>query len=164
MLLGENLAFPILEVCKLIHEGELLILPEAFQLHLALVPHKDDESTEEVDVNKEHEAWSRSLSASVRELENYISYISSTSSYDTHQGVKGLQFPRVMAILDDEEARGFMFSYDKLLGVIPHSKTDQENESAGVTLRLKDRAAFFMLSAAGHRRASLSLHTLKRPI
>ncbi|ELN9424066.1 ATP-dependent helicase [Enterobacter ludwigii] len=130
-LLDENLAFPILEVCKLIHEGELLILPEAFLLHLALVSHKDDESTEEADVNKEHDAWSRSLSASTRELENYISYISSSSSYDTHQGVKGLQFPRVMAILDDEEARGFMFSYDKLLGVTPHSKTDQENESAG---------------------------------
>lgn len=27
--------------------------------------------------------------------------------FGTHQGVKGLQFDRVLAILDDDEARGF---------------------------------------------------------
>lgn len=159
-LLDESSAHSILDVCKLIHEGELLILPEAFLLHLALALHKDDESTEEEDVNKEHDAWSRSLSASTRELENYISYISSTSSYDTHQGVKGLQFPRVMAILDDEEARGFMFSYDKLLGATPHSKTDQENDSMGADSSPKrSRRLFYVICSRAQKSLAVVAYT-----
>ena len=43
------------------------------------------------------------------------------SSFDTHQVGKGLEFPRVMVILNGEEAGGFLFSYDKLLGVKPAS-------------------------------------------
>ncbi|EKN6084581.1 UvrD-helicase domain-containing protein [Yersinia enterocolitica] len=159
-LLNENSAHSILDVCKLINEGELLTLPEAFLLHLVLAPHKDDEATEEEEVNKEHDAWSRSLSASTRELENYISYISSASPYDTHQGVKGLQFPRVMAILDDEEARGFMFSYDKLLGVTPHSKTDQENESVGDDSSPKrSRRLFYVICSRAQKSLAVVAYT-----
>jgi DNA helicase-2/ATP-dependent DNA helicase PcrA len=44
---------------------------------------------------------------------------------------KGLEFPRVMVLIDDEEARGFMFSYDKLFGVKGQTKTDLENERSG---------------------------------
>jgi len=131
-LLDEELTHSILEVCQLIHDGGLLILPDTFLLQLELASQQDVESVEQEDVNEELDAWSQSLSASPHELENFINYISSTSSYGTHQGVKGLQYPRVMAILDDEEARGFMFSYDKLLGVKPLTKTDRDNESAGV--------------------------------
>jgi DNA helicase-2/ATP-dependent DNA helicase PcrA len=53
------------------------------------------------------------------------------SQFDTHQGVKGLEFPRVMVIVSDEEARGFMFAYDKLFGTKDKSKTDLENEASG---------------------------------
>jgi len=42
-----------------------------------------------------------------------------------------LEFPRVMVILNDEEAGGFLFSYDKLLGVKPASDTDVKNEREG---------------------------------
>ena len=51
--------------------------------------------------------------------------------FDTHQGVKGLEFPRVLVVMDDEEARGFLFSYDKLFGVKGKTKADVENESNG---------------------------------
>ncbi|MFJ3429713.1 MULTISPECIES: hypothetical protein [Pseudomonas] len=43
------------------------------------------------------------------------------SPFDNHQGEKGLKFPRAMVILNGEEAGGFLFSYDKLLGVKPAS-------------------------------------------
>jgi len=59
------------------------------------------------------------------------SYVQGLSPFDTHQGVKGLEFPRVMVIVSDEEARGFMFAYDKLFGGKEKSKTDLENEAAG---------------------------------
>jgi DNA helicase II / ATP-dependent DNA helicase PcrA len=51
------------------------------------------------------------------QVEDYARYISGASGFDTHQGVKGLEYPRVLVIIDDEDARGFMLSYEKLLGV-----------------------------------------------
>ena len=36
-----------------------------------------------------------------------------------------------MVIVSDEEARGFMFAYDKLFGTKEKSKTDLENEASG---------------------------------
>lgn len=61
----------------------------------------------------------------------YSEYVSHTAKFDTHQGVKGLEFPRVMVIMDDAEARGFLFKYDKLFGAEAKSARDLENEAAG---------------------------------
>ncbi len=61
----------------------------------------------------------------------YVSYIIEKASFDTHQGVKGLEFPRVMVIIDDTEARGFSFGYEKLFGAKAKTKTDLENEREG---------------------------------
>ncbi len=65
------------------------------------------------------------------EMAAFARYANGLSPYDTHQGVKGLEFPRVMVILNDEEAGGFLFSYEKLFGVTPASATDMKNESEG---------------------------------
>lgn len=51
--------------------------------------------------------------------------------FGTHQGVKGLEFSRVLVIMDDAAAGGFLFSYDKLFGATPKSKTDLENAASG---------------------------------
>jgi DNA helicase-2/ATP-dependent DNA helicase PcrA len=61
----------------------------------------------------------------------FAGYAEGLSPFDTHQGVKGLEFPRVMVILNDEEAGGFLFSYDKLLGVKAPSDNDIKNQQAG---------------------------------
>lgn len=53
------------------------------------------------------------------------------ASSATHQGVKGLEFPRVMVVIDDSEARGFLFSYEKLFGAKAKSDTDKKNEAEG---------------------------------
>ena len=150
----------ILNVCRLIHEGELLILPDAFLIQLVPASQRDEEFTEEEGGNEEYDAWGQSLNASIRELEHYISYISAASSYGTHQGVKGLQYPRVMAILDDEEARGFMFSYDKLLGVKPLSKTDNDNETAGVDSAPKrSRRLFYVICSRAQQSLAVVAYT-----
>ncbi|WP_260958483.1 UvrD-helicase domain-containing protein [Pseudomonas citri] len=65
------------------------------------------------------------------EMAAFAGYADGLSPFDTHQGVKGLEFPRVMVILNDEEAGGFLFSYDKLLGVKPASENDVRNEREG---------------------------------
>lgn len=43
-------------------------------------------------------------------------YLSGREQFGTHQGVKGLEFERVMVIMDDAEAGGFLFKYDELFG------------------------------------------------
>lgn len=58
-------------------------------------------------------------------------YSNGLSPFDTHQGVKGLEFPRVMVIMNDDEARGFLFSYEKLLGAKSPTDRDAANEREG---------------------------------
>lgn len=47
------------------------------------------------------------------------------------EGVKGLEFPRVMVILSDKEAAGFLWSYDKALGVVPPTASDLQKQADG---------------------------------
>ncbi|MDY7578751.1 hypothetical protein RGU70_10495 [Herbaspirillum sp. RTI4] len=56
------------------------------------------------------------LAAPFLQIAPYAAYVSGKAHFDTHQGVKGLEFSRVMVIMDDVEARGFLFSYAKLFG------------------------------------------------
>ena len=58
----------------------------------------------------------------------YKNYITGKAEFGTHQGVKGLEFPRVMVILDDKSSKGFLFSYEKLFGVKEKTATDIKNE------------------------------------
>jgi len=64
-------------------------------------------------------------------IRKYDDYVNHRTRFDTHQGVKGLEFDRVLVIIDDSEAKGFMFSYDKLFGVKKLSETDINNMAEG---------------------------------
>lgn len=90
-----------------------------------------DEAEDAEDAKSETGAWRLALDAPFEQVEKYDRYVRGISQFDTHQGVKGLEFPRVMVIISDEEARGFMFSYGKLMGIKEKSKSDLENEAAG---------------------------------
>jgi DNA helicase-2/ATP-dependent DNA helicase PcrA len=76
-------------------------------------------------------ALRKGLSVSFNEFERYSAYVTDNTRFATHQGIKGLEFPRVMVIMDDAEARGFLFSYEKLFGATPKSETDIRNEREG---------------------------------
>jgi DNA helicase-2/ATP-dependent DNA helicase PcrA len=54
------------------------------------------------------------LATPFEQIRQYSKYVSGAAGFVTHQGVKGLEFPRVMVIIDDTEARGFAFKYEKL--------------------------------------------------
>jgi DNA helicase-2/ATP-dependent DNA helicase PcrA len=96
------------------------------------VEERDDrDEDEEEDRNSELVAWRRALDAPFAQIEKYDRYVRGVSKFDTHQGVKGLEFPRVMVVISDEEARGFLFSYEKLFGAKEKTKTDRDNEIAG---------------------------------
>lgn len=71
------------------------------------------------------------LAAPFSEIAPYARYISNEAEFGTHQGVKGLEFDRVMVLMDDAEARGFMFGYDKFFGATQLTATDIKNEAEG---------------------------------
>lgn len=108
------------EVLHNIAESGLFSIPESLKpnAYRKVVPNNAEEAdAEEVDRQTERaEAIDKFLTAPFAQIEQYAKYISGQAHFDTHQGVKGLQFPRVMVIMDDAEARGFMFSYEKLFG------------------------------------------------
>ncbi len=78
------------------------------------------------------DAWAVALGSRFSEVTKYREYVLDLSPYGTHQGVKGLEFPRVMVIADDGSTRfKGLASYEKLLGAKPKSKTDLQNEADG---------------------------------
>jgi DNA helicase-2/ATP-dependent DNA helicase PcrA len=82
------------------------------------------ETREEIDKIK---AWHQSLQVPFSQVQRYVNYITGKTTFNTHQGVKGLEFPRVMAIIDDEASRGTWFRYEKLFGVREGSDTSIVN-------------------------------------
>ncbi|GLS41726.1 hypothetical protein GCM10010869_73230 [Mesorhizobium tianshanense] len=61
----------------------------------------------------------------------YENYVMRLSPFDTHQGVKGAEFSRVLVVLDDAEANYTLFSYGKYFGVTSLSATDTANIAEG---------------------------------
>ncbi len=59
-----------------------------------------------------------------------------------------------MVILDDNEARGFMFSYDKLFGAKARTSTDQKNAREGRETSIDRTRRLFYVTCS---RAQISL-------
>ena len=124
------------DILKVIFETKLFPLPNIFKV--ISLRTEDEESTykslynDDEELNDEAiEAWDLTLNAKFSEVSKYDKYLNEDSKFATHQGVKGLEFPRVVVIMDDEEARGFMFSYDKLFGTKEPSASDLKNKAEG---------------------------------
>jgi len=102
------------------------------------------------------DAWELALSSPFSQIKQYSIYLSDESKFGTHQGVKGLEFPRVMVILDDEESRGYSFSYEKLFGSKGLSKTDLDNLKEGNETGIdKTRRLFYV--ACSRAKESLAI-------
>lgn len=91
-------------------------------------------------------AWRNAIAASYQQLTNYIKYIDDELKFSTHQSVKGLEYPRVLAILNDSESGGFMFKYEKMLEATPLSTTDEKNILEGKeTVLDRTRRLFYVI-------------------
>ena len=88
----------------------------------------DDDDAENTTLS----AWDEFLQTQFSQIEAYVEYVNDLAPFGTHQGIKGLEFPRVMVIVDDDAARGFMFSYEKLFGVKEKTATDIKNQNEGL--------------------------------
>lgn len=121
----------LLSILKEVHESNLFKLPNDFALIAERAENSYEPAESESDNNSVIDAWDNALNSKFSEFKRYVDYVSDESRFDTHQGVKGLEFPRVIVVLDDAEARGFLFSYDKLFGVKEPTKSDIENQKTG---------------------------------
>ncbi|MBA2920633.1 AAA family ATPase [Sphingomonas sp. MAH-20] len=118
MGLFESGADPALvNVLRNIMGSRLLSIPESLQPSALrkIAPEAAHGNDEEAD-DERTAAIDRFLEAPFSQVIRYDDYVSGRAAFDTHQGVKGLEFPRVMVIMDDLESGGFTFSYEKLLG------------------------------------------------
>jgi len=120
-LLDSNPAATFRDVLTNVTETGLFAIPDLLKVGLAEADYSEvnedengiENGEDRTDRDKAIEAFLNSPFAQVRP---YAKYVAGKARFDTHQGVKGLEFPRVMVIMDDREARGFLFKYDKLFG------------------------------------------------
>jgi DNA helicase-2/ATP-dependent DNA helicase PcrA len=106
----ENSAATFGEVVSAVNATGLFEIPDG--IGTALESLDDDDGSDD----PTGEAWRTFAKAPFSQIEPYDAYVSGRAPFATHQGVKGLEFDRVLVAIDDAEARGFMFSYDKLFG------------------------------------------------
>ncbi|MCM4166578.1 ATP-dependent DNA helicase Rep [Arenibacter antarcticus] len=165
--LWEDEADPLLmNIVEVIKETNLFSLPGDLKISVSKESEdRDDTDEEEIDDNSQSsveiiEAWEAALQTPFSQVFNYNEYLSEKSRFATHQGVKGLEFPRVMVIIDDEEAKGFMFSYDKLFGSKGFSATDiknlQEGKETGID---RTRRLFYVACSRAEKSLAIVAYT-----
>lgn len=113
------------ELLQIIYKHNIFPISKDLQQLLESPPGENDEDYQKLC------GLSAALKTPFSEIERYWEYINGNASFDTHQGVKGLEFDRVMVIIDEKSSHGTMFNYEKLFGIMPKSSTDLKNESEG---------------------------------
>lgn len=111
-----------------------------------------DESIED----RRRRGWHDLFNTLWAEIGRYQTYLEGRSSLATHQVVKGSEFEHVMVIMDDQEAAGFLFSYDKLFGAKALSSTDQANVADNNETTI-DRTLRLLYVTCSRARESLAL-------
>jgi DNA helicase-2/ATP-dependent DNA helicase PcrA len=146
-----------------VRESGLFEIPECLEL---LTPESNlstvrDDSTNTSAIGDEDRdsvlaGWEKALQAPFSQVERYTTYVRGGAPFGTHQGIKGLEFPRVLVVMDDEAARGFLFSYDKLFGAVPKSPGDLKNEQLAKETSL-DRTRRLLYVTCSRAERSLAL-------
>lgn len=124
------------KVVKFINDNKLFNISPVLSQAIATSSQIQDEKEEVI-------ALRECLKLPYNEVRQYMKYVSGQSGFGTHQGVKGLEYDRVMVIIDDMESKGFMFSYDKLFGVKPLTETDRKNIDSGLDSSLERTMRLF---------------------
>lgn len=145
----------LLAILKNIYTSQLFPIPETL---LAIASREDIAVTdsEEDDIDEIINAWDSALLSPFSQVRNYEVYLSEDSKFGTHQGVKGLEYDRVMVVIDDDEAGGFMFSYDKLFGAKGLTATDEKNLDEGKETGI-DRTKRLFYVACSRAKESLAI-------
>ncbi len=106
--------------------------------------------------DRRRRGWCDLWSARWEEVPKYRAYLLGTASVATHQIVKGSEFENVMVVMDDADAGGSTFSYDKVFGVVPLSARDLDNITAEKETGV-DRTLRLLYVTCSRARESLAL-------
>lgn len=128
-----------MDVLRVVARTGIFEIPEALRPIIARSPQETAIVEEELETPQPADepgdlhldAWDAFLMTPFSQISSYFEYVSDKAAFGTHQGVKGLEFPRVMVINDDASARGFLFGYEKLFGAKETTKAVRENEGPG---------------------------------
>ncbi|BCD98645.1 UvrD-helicase domain-containing protein [Marinagarivorans cellulosilyticus] len=148
----------LINILKEINRSGLFKVPDS----LATIADRQEKDFElpEGDVDLIIDAWDTALESSFNEFKSYVQYISEESRFGTHQGIKGLEFPRVMVILDDGESRGNSFSYEKLLGAKEPAKSDNDNQKKGKETSIdRTRRLFYVTCSRAEESLAIIAYT-----
>ena len=156
-------SYPTLqEIVQEIHRSGLFLLPE----ELNIIASRSSSTREAAEEDQESPldekvlAWEAALQSSYSEIVTYAAYISDESEFGTHQGIKGLEFPRVVVVLDDQEAGGFQWSYEKLLGAKAPTTADLKNEREGKETSIdKTRRLFYVTCSRAEKSLAVIAYT-----
>ncbi len=121
-----------------------------------ITPNEPEDPADEERATKTLAAVRSFLDTAFAQIKTYTDYVRGESPFATHQGVKGLEFPRVAVILDDEGAGGFLFSFEKLFGVKEKTPADIKNEQAGTETGI-DRTRRLLYVTCSRSQCSLAL-------
>lgn len=137
------------DVAANIAKTNLFVIPDSLKAALAAkqsVPAEIPGDEEADPVSDQIAALVGFLDCNFSEIAPYAAYVAHEAPFDTHQGVKGLEFERVMVLLDDGEARGFLFGYDKLLGAKEPTAADIKNAQEGKETSIdRTRRLFYVI-------------------
>lgn len=156
--LWENGKDPLLkDILQNVFNTRLFLIPESLLPVVAGAASANDNSeTPEQTTDEITAALRQALEVPFSQLKKYSEYLSEKSKFGTHQGVKGLEYERVMVIIDDEEAKGFLFSYDKLFGAKGLTDGDRKNISEGKETGI-DRTRRLFYVACSRAKSSLAI-------
>ncbi|NVN18242.1 UvrD-helicase domain-containing protein [Muricauda sp. HICW] len=134
--LWDNGVPTLLDILRNVADSRLFAIPDTLvpianrtQEELIIIQETEEEEDEDKDLIID--AWDEALLASFDQIPLYQQYLIDEANFGTHQGVKGREFKRVMVILDDDDARGNWFNFEKLLGVKGHTAADVQNMNEG---------------------------------
>lgn len=163
---GNNPRF--VDVLRIITKTKLFDIPDCL-LPIAFRTDKEQKAAEAIIIHEtgknenndiELEAWDRALMSPFKQIEAYDAYVSRKARFETHQGVKGLEFPRVMVIIDDNEARGFLFSYEKLFGAKEATSADFKNKQEGKDNSFdRTRRLFYVICSRAEKSLAIVAYT-----
>ena len=147
------------DVLRTVAAHGLLKIPGSLQAACAILENATntfDDDDKADPISERAESILSFLKAPFSEIDNYQKYINGLAAFGTHQGIKGLEFDRVMVILDDTEARGFLFQYGKLFGDRGLSATDQKKIADGNDNSI-DRTRRLLYVTCSRAQSSLAL-------
>jgi DNA helicase-2/ATP-dependent DNA helicase PcrA len=151
-------------VLKCVADTNLFPIPNALT---PFVNDSEEEITEETtqdqalsEKEQELNAWRTFLSTEFKQIHTYHNYVNQKAGMSTHQSIKGREFPRVMVVMDDDEAKGGLFSYDKLFGVKSESDTDRKNAGEGKETTMdRTRRLFYVTCSRAEKSLALVLYS-----